>query len=451
MVDVPMFIVANPVPNIGLITVTFQNVILSGHTIFPEEVPPNLNDFDRFARAAAIFSPSGGVTLILKAITILQMDAGAGAVALYGQPGTVRGNLTASASTITSNTARNFFHAAGITVRDSAGVRISATTFTNNRGFAAAETLNSASTLWVEGSSSVSLEATTLRSNYIDVRNSLAVFTATAHIYQVRQVSVISTTFAENIGDALIIEGDPANSANPSSTLLVKGSTFLKNTGALTGGLAYYHGAVCISGTSFTFNTAYGLQYNSPAGNGVYNTAAGALYISNAILSGSVDNFQQNRVAPEAMAPNTPYWAQSIFIGDGASAVFTTTTVDSSGSPSPPDITAGGNSAVFFCKSMFVQTPKTLIPLNLAAVGDIDEPTVAPGTIDVCPTTPYRVTAGLVTAMCNTCNTVGTTDCGKAVGWAWLPWLRAIYPNYWESGLGAKALAGGNAGFSPAT
>ena len=450
-VEVPMFILSNPAPDMGLISVTFSNVILSGHTVTPEITPPDLNDVDRFGRAAAISSPTGGVTIILKAVTITGMDAGAGALALYGQPGTRRGNLTVTGSTISNNTGGNIFHAAGFTVRDSATVRISATTFTTNKGFAAPQTLNSASTLWVEGSDGVYMQASTLRQNYIDIRNSFAVFTATALIYQVRQVSVISSTFAENIGDSLIIQGDPANPSNPSSTLFMKASTFLKNTGALTGGLAYYHGAVCISATSFTSNTAVGLQYNSLAGNGVYNTAAGALYVSNAMLTGSVDNFQGNRVAPQAMAPNTPYWAQSIFVGDGASAVFITTTVDASGvpSPNPPDVTAGGNSALFFCKSTFVQTPKTMIPLNLAAVGDIDDVTVAVGSIDVCPTTPYSVSAGIVTAMCNTCNTVGTTDCGRAVGWAWLPWLRAIYPNYWQSGLGAKGRVAGNVGFNP--
>ena len=435
-----MFIIENATPDISMISVSFTNVILSGHYVEAEEIPEPLEDFTRFARSAAIYSVSGGVSINLKAVTITAMNAGAGALALYGAPNTLQGNLTASASTINSNTASNFRHAAGFTVKDSGTVRISATTFTSNRGTSAAETFPAASALWVEFCAGVAIDSSTFSRNFIDIENALDVFTATAIITQVPQVAVLASTFAENIGDALLMNGDPANEDSPSSTLLVKATTFAKNTGALTGGLGFQNGAACISSTTFSNNLAIGYQYDTGIVESVDNTAAGALYLRNAIVSGNANTFKLNRISPAALVPDTLLWAHTMYTDGGASAVFTKTTVDASGTTGTADIVAGGDSALSFCKSTFQLTPKTRIPLTLASVGNQYDETVPDGIIDVCPTTPYVVVDGIVTAMCTTCNAVGSTDCGKVVTFAWLPWLKNIYPSYWQTGLGFRAL-----------
>jgi hypothetical protein len=436
-----MFTVGNAAPDATMVFVSFTNVILSSHTVEPETY--DLNDLDAFNRnalSAAIFSNTGGVSINLKTVTITRMDAGAGAVGLYGQVDTLRGNLTVSASTITANTARNFAHAAGITVRDSATVRISASTFTSNIGFAVDDALDAASALLVVTSDGVAIESSTFKGNQIDIAENLEIFVGTAYISQVPQVAVIATTFAENLGDTLVVFGDPANADSPTATLLVKATTFTKNRGAITGGLVYADGAACISATTFNANVAIGSEYFND-NDEVLNNAAGALVLFNSITSGSGNTFKANRVVPTGLTPNTADWAQAIMAAEGASAVFTSTTVHASGAASPADITASDETALSFCKCNFVRVPKGGPPVTLATVSDPAN-TLPAGTIDVCPTTPYIVLEGTVTAMCNVCSAAGTTDCGKAMAWAWMPWLKnTVYPNYWQSGLGFKAQA----------
>ena len=444
----PMFTIENLTPDTSMIFVSFTNVILSSHYVEAEAVPADPTsaaDFARSARSAAIFSNTGGVSINLKAVTITAMNAGAGAVALYGVADTLQGNLTASASTITSNTGTYFQQAAGFTVKDSGTVRISATTFSSNKGTSPFQTYLANSALYIDTAASVTIDSSTFSRNVFNItKQDPDIVIGTAVIVKVSQIAVLATTFAENIGDPLLAAGDVGTGTDgPTATLLVKATTFAKNTGSFSGGLVMSSVTACISANTFSNNLAIGYAYNVEVDgvNQVDNIAVGALYARNAIVSGSANTFKLNRISPAAIVPNTLYWAHTMYIEVGASAVFTATTVDASGNTGIPDIVAGGDSALSFCKSTFQLTPKTRIPVTLASIGSSYDAAALDGTISVCPTTPYLVTDGIVTPDCTTCSAVGSTDCGKAKSSsAWLPWLNTIYPNYWQTGLGSRAL-----------
>jgi len=425
-----MFTISNAAPDATMITVSFTNVILSSHTVEPDVLDPaDPNPLP--AHAAGIYSASGGVSISLKAVTITAMDAGAGALAL-GAPGdgsARKGSLTVSSSTITGNTARNEGQAAGFTVKNSGAIRISATTLTANKAVTDGTVT---STLYISASDSVTIDSSTIKGNYAEVKaDGFTASSLTALIALVPQISVSASTFAENMGGGLAVLGDDTSTAEvTTSALLIKATTFSKNTGGTAGALIIIDSSACISATTFSANVALGATFSNDVAPipDTVNAAAGALFMDNAIVSGSSNTFKLNRVSTALSTP-TEYWAQSILAYD-SSAVFTATTVDASGSSIAPDVVSGFSSALAFCRSNFVRMPKTMIPLSLATTGAIADATDSVGTIDVCPSTPYQVVGGStgVTTTCSTCSAVGNMNCASKAGYSWLPWLNNIYP-----------------------
>ena len=256
----PMFTISNP--SSQSIDVRFANLIFSNHTAA--------------SAAAALTVLRGQVNLTLANVDVFDMKAPAGAVLMLGSFNS--SSIDSSLSVINGTFARctstepvafaAVFNTHGISHFD-----LSNAAFFNNTG------LQSAAVLALH-TSSVSVTSCSFRQN---TATSVGL-SATALLLAVDTAIVTDTQFIQNIGSPLVIYGSrylATGGPNPSS-IQVERSSFIRNTGSITGGLAIgMADLTCVTGSSFEGNFGTGVGYPvtpssgfGPVGGVLIDTAA---------------------------------------------------------------------------------------------------------------------------------------------------------------------------------